>query len=165
VPGCLLLANTTETVICRVVQTFSEFCVILGEEASVNCISATTSFLYTFVRYSAKSISSDIWCSAKKSHRDGDKWRRQRHLVLCIYWNISVNLCWSAKQVARSALIFASISIGSLLSSSSWACNISPRCYNNAKRRYITQWMTRHKSTNLEFLDAMLWVVLQRLYG
>jgi hypothetical protein len=83
-----------------------------------------------------------------------------------MYWNIFDTLCWSAKRTARStsrsALILASISIRSLLSSSSWAYNISPQCYNNAKIRYITQWMTSYRNTNLEFLDVMLWAVMSR---
>jgi hypothetical protein len=45
---------------------------------------------------------------------------------LCMYWNISAILCWSTKRASRFALILASISICSLLSYSSWACNISP---------------------------------------
>jgi hypothetical protein len=71
---------------------------------------------------------------------------------LYMYWNISAILCWSAKQATRSVLIFASISYCSLLSSSSWVCNISPQCYNNSKRRYITQVMMSYRSTNLELL-------------
>jgi hypothetical protein len=84
---------------------------------------------------------------------------------LCMYWIISTILCRSARSASRSALILASIPICFLLSFSSWACNISSQGYNNAKRGYITQWMMRHKSTNLEFLNAMLWVVLPRSYG
>jgi hypothetical protein len=84
---------------------------------------------------------------------------------LYMYWNISAILYWSTKRASRSAIILAYISICSLLSSSSWACNISPQCYNNSKRRYITQGMTSHRSTNLELLYPMIWDVLPRSYG
>jgi hypothetical protein len=72
---------------------------------------------------------------------------------LYMYWNISAILCWSVKRASRSTscsdIILASISCRCLLSSSSWKCNIPTQCYNNSKRRYITQWMTSYRSTNL----------------
>jgi hypothetical protein len=80
---------------------------------------------------------------------------------LCMYWNISAIL-WSA---SRSAIILASISWCSLLSSSSWVCNITSQRYSNSKRRYITQGRTSYRSTNLELLYAMLWAVVPRSYG
>jgi hypothetical protein len=65
---------------------------------------------------------------------------------LCMYWNISAILCWSAMQASRSAIILASISWRSLLSISSWFYNIPSQCYSNSKRRYITQGMTSYRS-------------------
>jgi hypothetical protein len=44
----------------------------------------------------------------------------------------------------------------SLLSSSSWACNIPIQYYNNSKRRYTTQGMMSYRSTNLELLYVMM---------
>jgi hypothetical protein len=84
---------------------------------------------------------------------------------LYMYWNIFAILCWSTKWASRSAIILASISSRSLLSSSSWACNISTQCYNNSKRRYITQGMMSYRSTNLELLYLMMGVVLTKSYG
>jgi hypothetical protein len=88
---------------------------------------------------------------------------------LCIYWNIFAILCWSAERASRSAsrsaIILASISLRSLLSSSSWVYNIPRQRYNNWKRRYITQGMTSYRITNLELLYAMMWAVLPRSYG
>lgn len=84
---------------------------------------------------------------------------------LCMYWNISVILCWNAKRASHSAIILTSISCRALLSSSRWACNISPECYNNSKRRHITQGMTSYRSTNLELLYLMMWAILPRSYG
>jgi hypothetical protein len=81
----------------------------------------------------------------------------------------SLPLYWSTKRASRSAsrsaIILTSISWRSLLSSSSWACNIPIQCYNNSKRRYISQGMMSYRSTNLELLYAMMWVVLPRSYG
>ena len=83
---------------------------------------------------------------------------------LCMYWNISAILWSAARRASRSAIILASISWHSLLSSSSWICNITSQRYSNSKRRYITQGMTSYRSTNLELLYAMLWVVVPRSY-
>jgi hypothetical protein len=87
---------------------------------------------------------------------------------LCMYWNISAILCWSARRAARSAsrsaIILAAILWRSLLSYSIWVCNITNQCYSNSKRRYITQGMTSYRSTNLKLLYAMLWVVVPRSY-
>jgi hypothetical protein len=77
---------------------------------------------------------------------------------LCMYWNISVILWWSASRATRSAIILASIS-------SSWVCNITSQCYSNSKRRYITQVRTSYRSTNLELLYVMLWAIVPRSYG
>jgi hypothetical protein len=86
-----------------------------------------------------------------------------------MYWNISTILYWSTKRASRSAsrssIILASISYHSLLSSCSWAYNISPQCYINSKRRYITQGMTSYRSTNLALMYLMMWAILPRLYG
>jgi hypothetical protein len=92
----------------------------------------------------------------------------RRHGSACT-GTLSTILCSSAKRAIRSAscsaIILASISCDSLLSSSSWACNISSQCYNKSKRRYITQGMTRYGSTNLELLYSMMRAVLPRSFG
>jgi hypothetical protein len=89
------------------------------------------------------------WAGSIRGNNRGGGARPYAARRLCMYWNISAILCWSAKRASRSAIILASISCHSLLSSSSWAYNISTQCYNNSKIRYITQGMTSYKSTNL----------------
>jgi hypothetical protein len=124
-----------------------------------------------------------ISCMTKNlTHRSMElsrvSWREQRrwwsktvcgakalHVLEYLHHPLLIRQARAARTASGFALILASISLCSLLSSSSRTYNISPQCYNNIKIRYITQWMKRHRSTNLEFLHAMLWAVLPRSYG
>jgi hypothetical protein len=82
------------------------------------------------------------WAGSTGGNNGGGRAKPCAAPRLYMYWNISAILYWSAKRASRSAIILASISWRSLLSSSSWVCNIPSQCYNNSKRRYITQGMT-----------------------
>jgi hypothetical protein len=105
------------------------------------------------------------WAGSTGGNNEGGGAKPYAAPRLYMYWNIFAILLWSAKRASHFAIILASISCRSLLSSSSWACNIPSQCYNNSKRRYITLGMTSYRSTNLELLYAMMWAVLLRSYG
>ena len=81
---------------------------------------------------------------SRVNYREQWRWWSETYAAprLCMYWNISA--------------ILASISCRSLLSVSSWVCNIPSQCYSNSKRMYITQEMTSYRNTNLELLYAMM---------